>query len=135
MIKILQTLWQRVNGWRSPHYHESVQGGHKVVICIGREVPASKELLKLFSSRISEIWPGLFSTMETEFEESGHSEEFPPAMFIVDVSRMDPECYMGDKSSFFLRFEFEREKFSDTLPFYDFFLDGDLKTVHHQPVF
>lgn len=133
--KMFRSLCRYINGHRKPHYFESDQSGYRVVICIGREEPNSKSILELFSSRIADIWPELFSTMKSGFDGYGHSDEFPPALFLMDIGRMTPEVYMGDQSSFHVRFEFEHEKFSDTLPFYDFFLDDSLRIVHHQPIF
>lgn len=58
----------------------------------------------------------------------GCDQELGRDEFMGLISRMDPECYMGDKSDYFLRLEF------DEPPLWDFFLKGT-KIVHSQPVF
>ncbi|GHC68216.1 hypothetical protein [Roseibacillus persicicus] len=132
---MFRSLLRMINGHRKPLYCESEQDGFRVVISIGREVRGASDIANLFSSQVAKIWPDLFSTMKGGFDDYGHSDEFPPAMFFMHVGRTTPDVYMGKESSYHARFEFEREKFSHTLPFYDFFLDDNLRTVHHQPVF
>lgn len=95
----------------------------------------SQALLAGFADRLPSVWATIYSTMKTGFCDYGHSEEFPPEQFLISLSRMSKEYYMGDKSSLHVRFEFEWEDFSDTIPFYDFYLNDDFDIVHHQPVF
>lgn len=114
---------------------ETTVEGSKVVLCVGVDESDAENLLRDLSKRFPSIWPELDRTMRTGFEEYGHSEDYPPESFVVSASRMTPGVYMGDESSFVLRFEFAVEKFSDSIPIYDFFLNDDLAVVHHQPVF
>lgn len=115
--------------------HETQVDSVPIALCVDEKETDSEQLLNEFADRIPSLWSGLYSIMESGFADYGHSEEFPPPEFFLSIGRMTPDDYMGDKSDFHLRFEFEVEKFSDKLPMYDFFLDGDSKIVHHQPVF
>lgn len=114
---------------------ESTIEGSKAVLCVGADEARAQELLKDLVTRFPSIASTLYRTMKTGFDDYGHSEDFPPDEFFVSISRMSPDVYMGDRSSLMLRFEFEEEDFSDTIPIYDFFLTDDLDIVHHQPVF
>ena len=115
--------------------HEALANGLPLTVCVDSEVPDAQALLSDFAEMIPEIWPELYMTMQTGFEDYGHSEEFPPAHFLAGLGRMTADVFMGDASSYHLRFEFEVDKFSDHLSIYDFFLDDDFWVVHHQPVF
>ncbi len=106
-----------------------------VVLCINDEEPHAEALVAEFVHRLPLIWSDFYSTMQSGFADYGHSAEFPPLEFFLSISRMTPDLYMGDKSSFHVRFEFEIEDFSDKLPFYDFYLSDSFGIVHHQPVF
>jgi hypothetical protein len=132
---MIKDLIRFINSRREPLYHETIQGDFPIVLCVGREESAARKLLDNIASSLPSLWPELYSTLESGFEGYGHSDEFPPQSFFVSISRTVSGCYMADQSSFYLRFEFPREKFSSTLGFYDFFLDDQFRTVHHQPVF
>ena len=132
---MLSLLKRIVGRYRGQLYHEANVEGHKVVICVGREEAKATELFSLFSTRLLSIWPELFSRLKSGFADYGHAEEFPPDLFFFNISRMKSDLYMGDQSSFHIRLEIDTEKFSDKLCIYDFFLDEDLRVVHHQPVF
>ena len=95
----------------------------------------SEKLLADFIRQIPSIWSDLYSTMKSAFDDYGYPDDFPPEEFFLGVGRMSPDVYMGDRSSFFLRFEFDAEAFSDTIPIYDFYLDEGYRIAHHQPVF
>ena len=115
--------------------HETTVDHFAIVVCTNDEQSDAEALVAEFVHRLPSMWSDFYSTMQSGFADYGHSEEFPPAEFYLSISRMTPDLYMGDKSSFHLRFEFEIEDFSDKLPFYDFYLDDSSKVVHHQPVF
>jgi hypothetical protein len=75
-----------------------------------------------------ELWPEMLTRLQEDMKGYGCEQELGRDEFMGSISRMDPECYMGDKSDYFLRLEF------DEPPLWDFFLK-DAKIVHFQPVF
>ena len=133
--KMINLFRSFIGKYRAPLVHEANIDQHLIVICVGREEVQARQLLQLFSTHISSIWPALYSTLEAGFDDYDHADEFPPDIFFFHASRMAPKFYMGDESDFRLRLEIDAEKFSNTLQIYDFFLDGELNFVHHQPVF
>ena len=116
--------------------HEIEINSTVVTLCAHESEFEGESLITEFITRIPLLWSNLYSTMESEFNDYGHSEDFPPSEFFMTVSRMtDVDVFMGEKSDFLLRFEFDVEKFSDSIPIYDFFLDREFKVVHDQVVF
>ena len=132
---MLKSLLRKINSYRSPHYYETKVDGFQIVICVGKEETASKKILNQFTSKISDLFPQLFSIMESTFEDYDQSDNFPPSLFFMDICLTSPNAFMGEDSRFHIRFEFDIEKFSEIIPLYDFFLAENLDVVHHQPVF
>ena len=114
---------------------ESTIDENPIVVFVSDDEPDGRALLDRFARQLPHTWNDLYLAMESGFAECGHSDEFPPEEFFLNIARTDPKEFMGDKSSFLVRFEFEIDEEGGELPIYDFFLDDDFKIVHHQPVF
>ena len=115
--------------------HEMNIDSVPITICTDDKEPEAEQLISNFINKIESIWGELYSTLESGFKDYGHIDEFPPKNFFLNLLRMTPEFYQGDKSDLLIRFEFDVEDFSDKLPFYDFYINNNYKIVHHQPVF
>lgn len=88
----------------------------------------SKSVLNVLIQGWELLWPEMLSRLQEDMKGYGCEQELGRDEFMGSISRMDPECYMGDKSDYFLRLEF------DEPPLWDFFLK-DTTIVHFQPVF
>ena len=109
--------------------------GDSITICVGTDELDAKELLQDFIQRFPAKWPKFYKKMHSAFDDYGHSEDFPPKEFFISVNRMNRGVFMGKRSSILVRFEFEVEQSSDSIPIYDFFVTSRLRIVHHQVVF
>lgn len=119
-----------------PLFNQTTLDGSMILLSVDDQETNGEKSLSLFMKNISLIWPNLFSTMKSNFDNYGYTEHFPPKRFLAHIHRMTPDKgeYMADKSSYLLRFDFELEKFVDGIPYYDFFLSDDLSVVRAQPL-
>jgi len=88
----------------------------------------SREILNELIHHWSELWPEMLDRLLSDMQSYGVEQKLGSDEFIGSISRMDANCYMGDKSDYLLRLDFEEA------PFWDYFLrNGEI--VHFQPVF
>ena len=88
----------------------------------------SKKILEDIISWWDFLWPEMLEKLQDDIEGYETGQKLGVDEFMGSVSRMDRECYMGDKSDIHLRLEFEEP------PLWDYFL-RDGKIAHFQPVF
>lgn len=88
----------------------------------------SRSVLDALIQDWEELWPEMLSRLQEDMKSDGCEQELGRDEFMGSISRLNPECYMGDQSDHFLRLEF------DDPPLWDFFLK-DGKIVHFQFVF
>lgn len=89
----------------------------------------SRSVLDALIQGWEELWPEMLASFQEDMERlSCGEQELGRDKFMGSISRMDPECYMGDKSDYHLRLQFDHP------PYWDFFLNGT-RIVHFQPVF
>jgi len=89
----------------------------------------SRNMLEELVRDWDRLWPDMLERLQdsmTRYEDCeqvlGRDE------FMGSICRMSPESYMGDKSDYLLRLEF------DEPPLWDFFLK-DIQIIHFQPGF
>ena len=109
--------------------------GTTIVAFVAENEKDAKALLNSFSAQLPLIWPTLYSTMESGFDDYERADEFPPEEFFLSLGRVVAGEDTKDGTRFHVRFEFEIEESSDELPSYEFFLDENFGIVHHRPVF
>lgn len=76
-----------------------------------------------------DLWPDMLDRLHDSIERYDDCEQvLGRDEFMGSICRMSPGFYMGDKSDYMLRLEF------DEPPLWDFFLKDNL-IIHFQPVF
>ncbi|MBX3739595.1 MAG: hypothetical protein KF712_01285 [Akkermansiaceae bacterium] len=89
---------------------------------------SSRDLLSDLITRWEQLWPDILERMQKGIEDYGTDQRLGSDEFMVSVSPMEKDVYMGDRSDVHLRIEF------DEVPLWDYFLKGS-EIVHHQAVF
>lgn len=89
---------------------------------------ASHDLLSDLISRWESIWPDILDKMQKGIDDYGTGQRLGSDEFMVSVSPLKKDVYMGDRSDVHLRIEFVEA------PLWDYFLKGS-EIVHHQAVF
>ena len=88
----------------------------------------SREILNELVHRWSDLWPEMLDRLQSDMQSYGVEQKLGTDDFIGSIWRMDADCYMGDRSDYLLRLDFEEP------PLWDYFLrNGEI--VHFQPVF
>jgi hypothetical protein len=88
----------------------------------------SRRILEVLIDGWDDLWPEMLEKLQDSMESYGVEQKLGRDDFQGSISPMDPSCYMGDRSDYFLSLQF------DEPPLWDFFLKGT-KIVHFQPVF
>ena len=88
----------------------------------------SRRILMNLIGSWDELWPDMRELLVERMESSAVEQKLGVHEFVGSLSRMEPDCYMEDRSDLFLRLEFEEP------PLWDFFLKGR-QIVHFQPGF
>ena len=88
----------------------------------------SRGILEALIHGWDELWPEMLERLQEDMKGYGCEQKLGRDEFQGSISRMDPDCYMGDQSDYYLSLQF------DEPPIWDFFLKGT-KIVHFQPVF
>lgn len=88
----------------------------------------SRHILDTLISGWPGLWPEMLARLQEDMKGYGCEQDLGKDEFQGSISRMDPDCYMGDQSDYYLSLQF------DEPPMWDFFLKGT-QIVHFQPVF
>lgn len=88
----------------------------------------SRRIMKTLIAGWENLWPEMLDLLQDGMEDYEVEQKLGRDEFMGSIGRMKPGCYMGDKSDFHLRLEF------DEPPLWDYFLKGT-NIVHFQSVF
>lgn len=88
----------------------------------------SRALLTEWIRDSKRLWPEVLGQLQQQIEDWEVDQALGRDEFLVSISRMDEDDFMGDQSDIHLRLEFEDP------PLWDYYL-RDGKIVHVQPVF